>query len=499
MKSKGINFLSIRFTRVCLFLTLFFLCVSCVPIPQVHRPPDVASVRYHVKPERVKTEYVELAGFDESTTPDKYDKALYARYFLMSQNAETIIVLMPGIYGGATSLELLARQLVAALPNVEVWAVDRRSNLLEDRSVMMEALNQKNPRLAYDYYVKNFGEENGFNIVPPDDVRFMAQWGLDVHLRDLHEIIKRAEKIAPRVILGGHSLGGSLIDYYAAYLFEDGAGHEHLDGLVQIDGVLGRTGGFNRPPEGLSLAGLQLVPGLKEIERGDANPYFPLMATPQNFARREVMALLAQADPEGLSPLSEIPVSNMARLGLADDDEFTMSTAFGSSMGKSVGATYGGNITPVILAGSEGFYSRSVTGVAAGFDRVTWTPGNPNDEHVNPDDLAGVWSTAYSNRSEWYFPLRLTLEIGQYDVRLEDTPGFVPSSQVKLPTLAVGAGRGLVTNLEGFAAYNDCRVGSAFSMYILPDFTHLDIVYAQENPLVGIMAVWLGSLPRTIK
>jgi pimeloyl-ACP methyl ester carboxylesterase len=493
MKSKKTSpFFALTSSLFCLLLS----CVSCMPIPQIHRSPNVASVQYLVKPERVKTDYIELAGFDEPTTPDEYDKALYARYFLSNQNADTIIVLVPGIYGGATSLELLARQLVAAVPNLEVWAVDRRSNLLEDRSVMQEALAKKNPMLAYDYYVQNFGKDDGFQTVPPEEVGFMAQWGLEVHLRDLHEIIREAEQRGARVILGGHSLGGSLVDYYAAFKFEDGAGHEHIDGLVQIDGVLGRTGGFNRPPEGLTIAGVQLVPGLKEIEGGDANPYFPLMATPANFARRETMALLAHFDPDGLSPLSEIPMSNMARLGIADDDEYTMSTAFSTSMGKSVGAVYGGNLMPVILAGSEGFYSRSVTDVAAGFERVTWTQGNPDDEHVNPDELARVWSTPYSNRSEWYFPHRLTLEVGQYDVSLENTPGFVPSREVKTPTLAVGAGRGMVTSLAGFAAYNSSRVGSVFSMYILPDFTHLDIIYAEQNPLVGIMAVWLEGVAK---
>lgn len=485
-----------RLKKFKLFCSLcgVLLVVGCMPIPQVYRAPALAPVAYHVKLERVKTEYIKLAGFDEPTTPDQYDKALYVRYYLANQRAETIIVLVPGFYGGASSFELLGRQMVAAIPNLEVWAVDRRSNLLEDRSVMQEALSHHDPLLAYDYYIKNLGKDNGFKVVPPEEVRFMAQWGLDVHLRDLHEIIRQAEKSAARVILGGHSLGGSLVDYYAAYRFEDGVGYEHLDGLIQIDGVLGRTGGFARPPEGLTLAGIQLVPGLKEIEGGDANPYFPLMSTPENFARREVMALFARFDPEGLSPLSTIPMSNMARLGISDDDEYTMSTAFSSSMGKSVGATYGGNLTPVILAGSEGFYSRSVTGVAQGFDHITWTRSDPDDEHVNPEGLAQVWSTPDSNRSEWYFPLRLALEIGEYDVSLEDTPGFVPSREVKTPTLAVGAGRGMVTDLERFSAYNNCRIGSAFSMYILPDFTHLDIIYAEDNPLVAIIAVWLEGI-----
>jgi hypothetical protein len=83
---------------------------------------------------------------------------------------------------------------------------------------------------------------------------------------------------------------------------------------------------------------------------------------------------------------------------------------------------------------------------------------------------------------------------GQFDVRLENTPGFIPNRLVTTPTLAVGAGRGLVTNLERFSAYSNTRIGSPFSAYIIPDFTHLDIVQAQENPFVPMFQRWLEQL-----
>ena len=79
-------------------------------------------------------------------------------------------------------------------------------------------------------------------------------------------------------------------------------------------------------------------------------------------------------------------------------------------------------------------------------------------------------------------------------MRLENTPGFIPNSLVTTPTLAVGAGCGLVTSLERFSAYSNARIGSAFSSYIIPDFTHLDIVQAQVNPLVAFVQRWLEQL-----
>jgi pimeloyl-ACP methyl ester carboxylesterase len=53
----------------------------------------------------------------------------------------------------------------------------------------------------------------------------MRRWGLEVHLRDLHELVKRARKEAKTVVLGGHSLGASLVSFYAAHTFE-GTGQE---------------------------------------------------------------------------------------------------------------------------------------------------------------------------------------------------------------------------------------------------------------------------------
>jgi pimeloyl-ACP methyl ester carboxylesterase len=473
-----------------LMAALGLMLMSCLPIPQVYLPPKTLDITYRIPLQEVSTNYVSIDGFDEPSTPSMYNKALYQRYYA-DQNPNVILVLMPGFYGGAGSFDLLARQLVAAIPKLEVWAIDRRANLLEDRSAMQEAIRQRNPQLAQDYYIKNLAQDNGFKVLTPQELSFMAQWGLDVHLRDLHHVIKRAREYAPTVILGGHSLGGSLIDYYAAYQFEDGVGYGFLDGLIQLDGVLGRTGGFNRPPEGLRIAGVQIVPGLTEIEGGDANPFFPLLSTPQNFAKRETMSLFARFDPQGLSPFTAFPASNLAAIAMSDDDEYAMSTVFSASMGDSIGAVYGGNIVPVILGGSQGFYSRSVIGVAGDFERVDWVRDNPADEAVNPEALVEAWGNQDTNRSEWYFPLRLALEVGQYDVELENTPGFTPSRLVTTPTLAVGAGRGLVTTLEGFAAYSNARVGSSFAMYIIPDFTHLDILYAEQNPLVGIFKMWM--------
>lgn len=52
-----------------------------------------------------------------------------------------ILVLIPGFLGGATTFDPLARDLVKQFNgNLEVWAVDRRPNQLEDRLGAIHAL-----------------------------------------------------------------------------------------------------------------------------------------------------------------------------------------------------------------------------------------------------------------------------------------------------------------------------------------------------------------------
>src|SRR3990172_12973115 len=47
---------------------------------------------------------------------------------------KVVLILIPGFLGGATTFDPLARDLVAAFRgDLEVWAVDRRPNQLEDR------------------------------------------------------------------------------------------------------------------------------------------------------------------------------------------------------------------------------------------------------------------------------------------------------------------------------------------------------------------------------
>ena len=80
-------------------------------------------------------------------------------------------------------------------------------------------------------------------------------------------------------------------------------------------------------------------------------------------------------------------------------------------------------------------------------------------------------------------------------VTLKNTPGFVPKRTVPTPTLAVGAGRGLVKTFDDFSAYDVARgIGARFSAYIVDGFTHSDLIAAQQNPVVPLTEQWLEQI-----
>ena len=58
---------------------------------------------------------------------------------------------------------------------------------------------------------------------------------------DIRKVVKQASKLGGKVVLGGHSLGGSITTAYATWDFNGKPGAKDLSGLVFIDGGSGPT------------------------------------------------------------------------------------------------------------------------------------------------------------------------------------------------------------------------------------------------------------------
>jgi len=195
----------------------------------------------------------------------------YTRYYLSDQadsQPDAILVLVPGFEGGASTFAVLAESLMRHAKSeasmvVEVWAVDRRSNQLEDTAGLDLAEQEQDPSIGLDFL---FGEELGLEMHPTlaselnrraifyntgEDLAFMAQWTTLVHSQDIDAVVEAARSTArnANVFLGGHSAGTGFTARYAATDFNlDGGdpepGYEKLRGLVLLEG-----GGGSLPTE----------------------------------------------------------------------------------------------------------------------------------------------------------------------------------------------------------------------------------------------------------
>lgn len=203
---------------------------------------------------------------------------------------EVILVMIPGFLGGGTTYDPLARDMVEAHgASLEVWAVDRRPNQLEDRLGAIHAFDgaedadcQTSPPAetcaifegaqfyfpdldrsptgdfpgegdldlnlngAFDTEIE-LDDGNGLRaaaLMGQDDVRFMAYWGLDTYFRDWKRLVEaaRAEVGAEGLVLiGGHSQGTTWSSSFVAYDFDPDpavvvAGHSLVDGLILLEG-----------------------------------------------------------------------------------------------------------------------------------------------------------------------------------------------------------------------------------------------------------------------
>ena len=176
-------------------------------------------------------------------TPAKYNKVFITKYGPSS--AKKVLLLIPGTNGGAANFSLVGPELAKKVPGLQVWAMDRREQALEDNSMMQKVLaNKATPQQALDYYlgwVLNPAQKDKFTPLQAKNFAFMKDWGMKMQLEDARAVILQAKKQGKTVILGGHSLGASMAAAYAAWDFNGKPGYKDIAGIVAIDGGLAGT------------------------------------------------------------------------------------------------------------------------------------------------------------------------------------------------------------------------------------------------------------------
>ncbi len=187
-----------------------------------------------------KLNVMTLKGSPAPGTPAKYNTVKVVKQG--PKKAKKILLLEPGTSAGATNFRPLGNALVKRLEGWQVWSIERRENLLEDHSMLEKYLKGKaTNQQMLDYYlgwvVPNSGIENHFQPKTTEETEFAKNWGLKVAVQDIRRIVKVARKGGRKVVLGGHSLGGSIVTAYATWNFHGKPGAKSLAGLVFIDGA----------------------------------------------------------------------------------------------------------------------------------------------------------------------------------------------------------------------------------------------------------------------
>lgn len=446
-----------------------------------------------------------LNGFPERHTPPQYNRAIVVRHAFAGARPNAIVVLLPGLGGGASSLDLFARSLLERLgPGAEVWVHERRSNLLEDHTGLLAGLAARSPDFATGYYFGGLAVE-GRQFREIGVLPFTGYWGLDAHLRDLRAVVREARRTGARVFLGGHSLGAVLTALYAAYDFGDGPGYADLDGMILLDGAPGL--GFPPTPELLYLSGVRTpagsIPGVRALEAGEAVPYLSDEDhNPTNSRLFETLALAATYAPEARfvlpnEVLRSVPVSNVAALGITLDDETQVSYTLRARVGRPAG-TFDRVRDPRGL-NRTGFIVVPTLRPLPGSALVGWTPYDrmTPPELVDLREVAEAVVTPLDDFTEWYTPWRLLLDVAFATNGGTAVTRHFPLTrqrQVNRPLIAIGAGVGFVRERLIYQRYVRQTATTHAAIRILPEYAHLDVVLAHRNDAAIAVADWIRAL-----
>jgi hypothetical protein len=179
-----------------------------------------------------------LAGFHSPGTPAKYNKVGVLK--VGPKRAKNILVLNPGTSASAAYFAPLAADIARGAKGWQVWAVERRENLLEDHSRLNRAkTGHITGQQLFDYYLGWLTDSSiapHFEFLPDAQVAYARRWGMRVEIEDLRRVVKSAQRLGNHVVVGGHSLGGSITSAYATWNFGGKPGARGLSGLVFIDG-----------------------------------------------------------------------------------------------------------------------------------------------------------------------------------------------------------------------------------------------------------------------
>src|SRR5262245_63136531 len=160
----------------------------------------------------VKVRFERIDGFEAPGTPAELNKVGVIQVGRKSR--KHILILNPGTSASAAYFVPLAKTVVQKARSWQIWAVERRENLLEDHSVLDRAkAGQVSGQELFDYYLgflTNPSVTTHFQFIDDADVAFARDWGMRTEIEDLRRVVQLAAQRANRIVVRGHALGGPL-------------------------------------------------------------------------------------------------------------------------------------------------------------------------------------------------------------------------------------------------------------------------------------------------
>jgi hypothetical protein len=491
---------------------------------------------------RVKMSYVSIADpLPESVGPHPAacDSIGYLRFRARrgpaeSKRADAVVTLIPGFLGGASSFDQIARNVVrdaaARKRFVEVWAIDRRANCLEDHTGVDAAARAGDATIAYDYYWggeevdgKTFG---GFKTA--DQAAFVGTFGLARTMRDWNTVIttglpgqKRRER---KLICGGHSLGGPLTAAYSSWDFDGDpatdkdAGYRQCAGLVGLDTTLalggGASGGGPAAAIGdvvgtaspfvdvtpLSPETIQVPPifGVGAFYEPDATGLSSaLPRTPKlDVAQRTLFSRDAAHFASGVPDIRDFALTNEVALGGVFDDNSNPVSILRSSVGSVTGGPLADKNFPtpdptLALPDDTAATYRWIPYDEVGRDGAPIEANDAGEPYTTRDSevsdltqLARAMFQSPADFTEQYFPTRLlvegfTAETGGFEDIRYDGPAQKPGLLIQAGDS--GGNTAMADEgppVPGEEPPNDMALSSEV---ILPGYNHLDVVTAARK------------------
>jgi hypothetical protein len=487
-----------------------------------------------------------------TSTPPALNRASAQVYQLEGVSdaaVQKVLVMMPGFLGGANDFNYLGRRVVLrSHGTTAVWAVDRRSNALEDQTGVDAAEAAKDPDIAKNYYFHGatVGGRTFAGFIDGKTISYAAEWGIKTHIEDLDALISAAIARYPHaaIFLGGHSLGGSIVPIYAAWNFDTYSGFERLSGLVLLEGAPSPQGPADIPDQaayehtGIAFGGSRT--SVHTLRSGDPIVSLKPFVTTDLFVTAEILGMRVSSlvgTATAPSPDSDLiagfltllfglpsvpPGTNRAALGFGFDNDYQPLSFARVSMGEAIGPV-GPNPNAAFLKGLLGIDDTLLAPIdpQASYD---WKPALEQavPEPTDMETFANILFAGPTNFIEWYFPARLTLDVDiTTGLNVQPTGDWrkdvyglavTENARVDVPVFAVGGSKGLVPDLGAFDPYrqsiapvlrNGTRrdaVATGFQTRLQANYVHLDVLTARDegdgNGEFAALVDWMDNAVR---